>query len=94
MGYFENHSAENLTLEHLANICNMNSNYLCRAFKELTEKTTIEYLNYYRIESARELIATIEMPLIEIAMNCGFNDYSYFIKVSTCQVQSPAKTRY
>lgn len=81
LGYIENHYAENLTLEHLAGICNMNSNYFCRAFKELTEKTPIEYLNYYRIESACELIASTGMSLIEIAMNCGFNDYSYFIKV-------------
>lgn len=79
--YIEKHYAENLTLEQLADICNMNSNYFCRAFKELTEKTPIEYLNYYRIESACELIATTDMSLIEISMNCGFNDYSYFIKV-------------
>ncbi|MBQ8281159.1 MAG: helix-turn-helix transcriptional regulator, partial [Lachnospiraceae bacterium] len=81
LGYIEEHYSEDLSLDNLADICNMNSNYFCRAFKELTGKTPMEYLNYYRIESACELIATTGMTLIDIAMNCGFNDYSYFIKV-------------
>lgn len=81
LGYIEEHYSEDLSLENLADICNMNSNYFCRAFKELIGKTPMEYLNYYRIESACELIATTSMTLIDIAMNCGFNDYSYFIKV-------------
>lgn len=85
LSYIEEHYREPITLEELANQCGMNRNYFCRAFKEYTKKTPVEYLNYYRIESACEQIVSTDEKLINIAMNCGFNDYSYFIKVFKSQ---------
>ncbi len=85
IAYIEQHYREQITLEEMAKQCGMNRNYFCRAFKEYTKKTPIEYLNYYRIESACEQIVGTEEKLIDIAMNCGFNDYSYFIKVFKSQ---------
>lgn len=79
--YIEEHYKEPITLADMAKQCGMNRNYFCRAFKEYTSKTPVEYLNYYRIESACEQIVGTDDKLIDIAMNCGFNDYSYFIKV-------------
>lgn len=81
LSFIEKHYNEQLCLDDLSAQCSMNSNYFCRAFKELTGKTPIEYLNYYRIESACEQIAATHSSLLEIALSCGFNDYSYFIKV-------------
>lgn len=83
--YIEQHYKEPLTLEDLANQCGMNRNYFCRAFKEYTKKTPVEYLNYFRIESACEQIVSTDEKLLSIAMNCGFSDYSYFIKVFKSQ---------
>ena len=85
LSYIEQHYREPITLEDLAKQCDMNRNYFCRAFKEYTRKTPVEYLNYYRIESACEQIVGTDEKLIDIAMNCGFNDYSYFIKVFKSQ---------
>ena len=59
----------------------MNANYFCRAFKEFTGMTPVEYLNFYRIESACEQISKMEENITNIAFLCGFNDFSYFIKV-------------
>ncbi|MCH5325448.1 MAG: helix-turn-helix transcriptional regulator [Eubacterium sp.] len=81
LSYIEEHYREPITLADMAKQCGMNRNYFCRAFKEYTSKTPVEYLNYYRIESACEQIIGTDDKLIDIAMNCGFNDYSYFIKV-------------
>lgn len=83
--YIEQHYREQITLEEMAKQCGMNRNYFCRAFKEYTKKTPIEYLNYYRIESACEQIVGTEEKLLDIAISCGFNDYSYFIKVFKSQ---------
>lgn len=85
LSYIEMHYREPITLEDLAKQCGMNRNYFCRAFKEYTKKTPVEYLNYYRIESACEKIVGTDERLIDIAMSCGFNDYSYFIKVFKSQ---------
>lgn len=83
--YIEQHYREPLTLEDLARQCDMNRNYFCRAFKEYTQKTPMEYLNFYRIESACEKIVSTDEKLLDIAMSCGFSDYSYFIKVFKSQ---------
>ena len=40
----------------------------------------IEYLNFYRIEIACEQLLSTDLSVTDIAINCGFNDVSYFIK--------------
>lgn len=70
-----------LTLEDLSKAAGMAPKYFCRFFSEMTNKTPIEYLNYYRIESACEQLITTDYSITEVALNCGFNDVSYFIKM-------------
>ncbi|WP_158590854.1 AraC family transcriptional regulator [Acutalibacter sp. 1XD8-33] len=67
-----------ITLDELAAVAGMAPKYFCRAFAQMTGKTPIEYLNYYRIEQAGEQLAFTEDSVTEIALNCGFNDMSYF----------------
>lgn len=76
----EEHYSECITLEDLARSAGMNSKYFCRYFKEMTHRTPIDYVNYYRIEQACFKLATSNSSISEIGMNCGFNDESYFIK--------------
>ncbi len=69
-----------LTLDDLANAAQMNSKYFCKFFQEMTSRTPIEYLNYYRIETACFELITSEHSITDVGFNCGFNDLSYFIK--------------
>ena len=69
-----------LTLEDLSKASGMSPKYFCRFFHEMINKTPIEYLNYYRIEISCEKLLATELSITEIALNCGFNDVSYFIK--------------
>ncbi len=55
-------------------------NTKCRFFKEMTNRTPIEYLVFYRIERACEELSYGEKSITEVALDCGFNDLSYFIK--------------
>ena len=57
------------------------SSYFCRYFKEFTDRTPMDYLNYYRIEVACEQLSYTDKTITEIAHSCGFYDSSYFIKV-------------
>ncbi len=70
-----------LTLGQLAEEADLNLQYLCKSFKRITGKTPIDYLNYYRIECAAELLQSGERSVTETAFACGFNDLSYFIKL-------------
>lgn len=80
LNYIEEHYTERITLEDLSKIAGMNPKYFCRFFREMSYRTPIDYLNYYRIECACEQLVTTKATIIEVAFNCGFNDISYFIK--------------
>lgn len=80
LSYIEDHYTEHITLEDLAKIAGMNPKYFCRFFREMSFRTPIDYVNYYRIERACEQLSTTNTTIIEVALNCGYNDISYFIK--------------
>lgn len=69
-----------LTLEEISQSVNMSPKYFCKFFQEMTHRTPIDYLNYYRIERACYQLLTSEQSITEVAYNSGFNDLSYFIK--------------
>ena len=70
-----------ITLEELAQVADMSPRYFCRAFAQITGKTPIAYLNYYRIEAAGERLLMTEESITDIGFSCGFNDASYFSKI-------------
>lgn len=69
-----------LTLDDLSRAAGMSAKYFCRFFQQMTHRTPIDYLNYYRIERACYQLNSGEFTLLEVAYNCGYSDYSYFIK--------------
>lgn len=80
LSYIADHYASDVSLDDLAKIAGMNPKYFCRYFRNMTERTPIDYLNYYRIECACEMLLTQNVSIKETAISCGFNDESYFIK--------------
>ena len=80
LSYIEDTYTAHITLEDLSRIAGMNSKYFCRFFREMSYRTPIDYLNYYRIERACEQLSATKDAITEVALNCGFNDISYFIK--------------
>ena len=69
-----------LSLEALAEAAEMSPKYFCRFFAEMTGRTPIDYLNYYRVECACEQLLYSDDSVTDIALSCGFNDLSYFVK--------------
>ena len=78
--FMESSYNKQISLEDISSAVNMSPKYFCRFFQEMTHRTPIDYLNYYRIERACYLILTTNQSITEIAYNSGFNDLSYFIK--------------
>jgi AraC-like DNA-binding protein len=76
----ENQYSSTLTLEQLSMAAGMSPKYFCRFFREMTHKSPIDYLNYYRIERSCYHLINSDQPITDIAHSCGFNDFSYFIK--------------
>jgi AraC-like DNA-binding protein len=80
LSYISENYSHSISLESLSKIAGMSPKYFCRYFRSMTERTPIDYLNYYRIECACELLSTKDISIREAAISCGFNDESYFIK--------------
>lgn len=78
--YISENYNQNISLDMLSKIAGMNSKYFCRYFRSMMERTPIDYLNYYRIECACEMLSTKNISVKKAAISCGFNDESYFIK--------------
>lgn len=81
LGLIEQEYSRELTLEDMARAAGMSPKYFCRFFREMTQKTPVEYLNYYRVECAAEQLLLTREPVTAVALRCGFNDLSYFIRV-------------
>ena len=69
---------EDITLSALAELAGLNEKYLCRIFKEYTEKTIVEYINEIRVENACYEMSTGQKNITRAAFDSGFNDLSYF----------------
>lgn len=70
-----------LGLEDLAAEAAMEPKYFCRVFRQITGRTPVNYLNYYRVECAAELLCSTSRSVTEIAMECGFEDAGYFSRI-------------
>lgn len=79
--FVEEHYTDPITLEEMAQAAHMSPKYFCRFFRQMTRRTPIDYLNYYRVECAAQELSTTEKSVTEVALDCGFNDVSYFIKI-------------
>lgn len=71
---------QNLTLEKMAETAHLSPKYFCRLFKDSTDRSPVEYLNWFRINMACSALRDTKKKLSDIAYDCGFNDFSYFIK--------------
>lgn len=69
-----------IKLENIAESANICRSKCCILFKKYVQQSPINFLNEYRVERAKELILNTNMNITEIALNCGFNNLSYFAK--------------
>ena len=79
IGYIRENYDKKLTLEVLAEQVFTDKFSLSRSFKSVTGQTVVEYINHYRCDRAKELIRE-GSPINEAAIQCGFNNMSFFTK--------------
>ena len=72
---------KNLTLSKIAKAACVNAYYLSHLFKKELGMTVVDYLTKVRIEEAKRLLQNDKMSIIEIALEVGYEDQSYFSKV-------------
>lgn len=91
MDYIDGHFRENITLETVAKNSYISVTQLCRLFKVNLGTTAAKYITGKRISEAKKLLRR-GMSVSDTAFECGFNDYSNFIRVFSSHVGiSPGK---
>ncbi len=69
---------EGLTLSQLAETGGVSPSQLVRTFRNATGVSPYRYLRNLRMENARKLLEQTDLPVIEIALSCGFGQASHF----------------
>ncbi len=78
--YIDQHSAENISIEELANRCGMCYSNFAKQFKAQFGKTCKEYIEFVRICKADTLLLYTDKTLDYISQETGFTDASHFIR--------------
>lgn len=80
VAYIENNYKNHISIEKLAKVSGVSPKYFSEYFKRITGKSPFDYINEYKIECAAEMLIYTKKNITDIAMDCGFNDLSYFSK--------------
>ena len=90
LNYITNYIAENFkeinSITELAKKCYISKSHMCRIFKQELGVSVSSYINNLKINSAREMLLTTNMSVLEIAVESGFNSPQYFHKTFKSQL--------
>lgn len=80
--HIRHHVADELNAESLAHFFNVSREHLSRTMKRHHGVSLHRYVMAQRVAAARRmLIQHAAMPLLEVAMNCGFQSHAHFSRV-------------
>ncbi len=82
LNYINNHFTTAITLADISKEFNISTSYLSRSFSAYTGWSIYDYVLYRRIMLAKEMIVAGK-SFTEISFECGFNDYSCFLRAFT-----------
>ena len=91
--YIAKNYQKEITTDMLAELVGFNKYYFCHVFRKVTAMTPIAYINYIRCKKAKEILASGSANVGEAAMQCGFENLSYFTKIYRRYIgELPSKT--
>ena len=79
--YIHQHYAEDITRTDLSDLVYLNPDYMARLFKKQTGKSIVNYITDYRIQKAKELLNSPDIPIGTVASKVGYGNYSFFSKL-------------
>lgn len=80
MNYLNHHFAEDISVNSIAAALFLNRDYISHVFKDETGYSVMAYVISLRINRAKLLLAETDRSITDIAMECGYTDFTYFSK--------------
>jgi AraC-like DNA-binding protein len=81
LDYVAKHYGEDISLEHVADKCNLSRSYLSSYFHEKTGQTFSEYMNGLRMQKAKEMLSGTDSRIQDIAAEVGYQNVNSFIRM-------------
>jgi AraC-like DNA-binding protein len=78
--YLMKNYRKSIDLKQIASVVNLAEGSLCRFFKMHVGVTIFEYLNQLKVELACKLLMDNKLCILDVAIDSGFNNLSYFNK--------------
>ncbi len=80
-GYIEDNYQEDIALQDIAGNFGYSDVYFCKLFKQNFDMNFIAYLNEYRLDIAKKLLADPEINIKDISVKAGYRDANYFTRL-------------
>ncbi|ETP72432.1 DNA-binding domain-containing protein, AraC-type [Lachnospiraceae bacterium JC7] len=80
LSYIDEHYKEDLNVSVLSDSAEISESEAMRCFHNMLGTTPIQYVKNYRIRKAAEMLQVSDEKIVDIAIDCGFQDMSYFAK--------------
>ena len=78
--YLKGNYKNNISMQEVADICAMNYYQFSRFFKKMTNKNFNNYLLEMRLNYAQKKLLQENKSILEVSLECGFENLSYFIR--------------
>lgn len=79
--FIKSHIDEDLKREDVANYVYLNPDYLTRIFKKRVGVSITEYIFNERMNMAKAMLESTDMPICAIALKVGYTNFSHFAKM-------------
>ena len=81
--YIDDNIQRPISLEEASECAHINKSYLSQLFKQKTGYTFSAYVNFRKLNRARNLLLQTDKNIAEISQECGYRNVSYFSTVFT-----------
>jgi len=94
VAYINRRLGEDLSVEELARVAGLSPSRLAHLFREMTGLSPMKFLEIHRIDRAKHLLLTSDLPVQEIGLNFGFPNAQHFsVRFRSLTGQSPSAFR-
>jgi AraC-like DNA-binding protein len=81
VAFMEENLGEPLDRDSVARAAGLSGSHFSRLIREKTGRTFTDLMAQYRVDRAKAMLRRTDKSIIQIAMECGFEDQSYFSRV-------------